>query len=54
MQIIFEVSTHYGIFRDALNIDDDSYLTLTQDDINQMQHERVNNWLAIVGESNGY
>lgn len=45
-QIIFEFTTQYGTFRDAL------YLPvnhgLTEDQLNAMKQERLDNWIAIA------
>lgn len=46
MTIEFEYQTTYGIFRDALHLPDDH--GLSQEQIQAMQEERLNNWLAIV------
>ena len=46
IQIIFEFSTQYGIFRDALYLPDDH--TFSDTDIEAMKQERLNNWVAFV------
>ena len=46
MKIIFEFPTAYGVFRDALYLDDDHQLTETE--INVLKQERVDNWLAVI------
>jgi hypothetical protein len=46
MQIIFEFTTKYGVFRDALYLDDDH--TLDEDEINALKQERLDNWLDAV------
>lgn len=46
MQIIFEFTTKYGVFRDALYLDDDH--TLSEDEINALKQERLDNWLYFV------
>lgn len=46
MQIIFEFTTKYGVFRDALYLDDDH--TLTEAEINALKQERLDNWLYAV------
>ena len=47
MQIIFEVQTEYGIYRDALYFDDNGPMP---DDatIEAMKAERVQNWIAVI------
>jgi hypothetical protein len=44
MKIEFEYSTPHGIFRDALYVED----TVSEQDIEAMKQERLNNWLAII------
>ena len=44
--IIFEFETQYGVFRDALHLPDDH--TLTDDEIQAMKQQRLDNWIAIV------
>lgn len=46
IKIDFEQDTPYGMFRDALYLPDDH--TYTQAEIDAMEQERVNNWIAIV------
>lgn len=46
MKIDFEFTTPYGVFRDALYLPDD-YI-YTQEQIAEMQAERLNNWLFVV------
>lgn len=46
MKIVFEFTTQYGIFRDALHLSDDS--SYTDFELNQMKQERLNNWIAII------
>jgi hypothetical protein len=46
MKIDFEFDTPHGLFRDALHLDDDH--TFTDDEIQAMKQERVNNWIAVV------
>jgi hypothetical protein len=45
-QIIFEFTTQYGTFRDALHLPVDH--GLTEDQLNDMKQERLDNWIAIV------
>ncbi len=44
MKIEFEYSTPHGIFRDALYVED----TVSEQKIEAMKQERLNNWLAII------
>lgn len=46
MKIDFEFQTRHGVFRDALHLPDDHNLTNQQ--IEAMKQQRVDNWLAIV------
>lgn len=46
MKIDFEFDTEYGVYRDALHLPDDN--TFTNDEIEAMKQERVNNWIVIV------
>lgn len=46
MKIDFEYTTAYGKFRDALHLPDDH--TFTEDEINAMKQQRVDNWIAVV------
>lgn len=46
LKIDFEVTTDYGVFRDALWLPEDH--TFTDADIENMKQQRVNNWLAVV------
>ena len=46
MKIDFEFTTHYGVYRDALYLDDDHQYT--EYEIACMKQERLNNWLEAV------
>jgi hypothetical protein len=46
MKIDFEFTTPYGVYRDALYLDDDHQLT--EAEINALKQERLDNWLAII------
>jgi hypothetical protein len=46
IKIDFEFSTKYGKYRDALYLPNDH--TFTQEQIAEMQSERVNNWIQVV------
>ncbi len=46
MRIVFEFTTAYGVFRDALHLDDDH--TFTEEEIAAMKQERLDNWLFAV------
>jgi hypothetical protein len=45
-QIIFEFTTKYGTYRDALYLPDDH--GLTDAEIEAMKQQRLDNWLAVV------
>lgn len=46
VQIVFEFTTKYGVFRDALYLPADH--GLTDEQIAEMQRERLTNWLAVI------
>jgi hypothetical protein len=46
MKIDFEFDTPHGVFRDALHLPDDH--GMTDEQIDAMKQQRVDNWLAIV------
>ena len=46
MKIDFEFDTKHGVFRDALHLPDDH--TFTDEEIQAMKQQRVDNWIAIV------
>jgi hypothetical protein len=46
MKIDFDFTTPHGVFRDALHLPDDH--TFTDDEIQAMKQQRVDNWIAIV------
>lgn len=46
MKIDFEFQTPYGLFRDALHLDDTAILTEVE--IELMKQQRVDSWIAIV------
>ena len=46
MKIDFEFITPYGVFRDALYLDDDHQLT--EREVTALKQERLDNWFAIV------
>lgn len=46
MKIEFEVNTDHGLFRDAIYLQDDH--TFTDQEIELMRQERVDNWIAFV------
>jgi len=46
MQIIFEFTTKYGVFRDALYLDDGH--ALSENEINALKQERLDTWLDAV------
>lgn len=46
MKIDFEFDTSHGLFRDALHLPDNH--TFTDEEIQAMQQQRVDNWIAVV------
>jgi len=46
MKIDFSFSSQYGTFSDALHLPDDH--GLTQAEIDAMQQQRYDNWLAVI------
>jgi len=46
MKIDFKFDTKYGVFSDAISLPDDH--TFTDDEIEAMKQERVDNWIAII------
>jgi len=46
MKIDFSFSSQYGTFSEALHLPDDH--GLTQAEIEAMQHQRYDNWLAVI------
>ena len=46
VKIDFEFDTPHGVFRDALHLPDDH--GMTDEQIDAMKTQRVDNWLAIV------
>lgn len=46
VQIIFEVETAHGMFRDALYFPADQ--VPSDEEIELLKQERVNNWIAVV------
>lgn len=46
MKIDFKFETPHGLFRDALHLADDH--TLTDEEIQAMKQQRVDNWIAVV------
>jgi hypothetical protein len=45
-KIDFTFDTEYGVFSDAISLPDDH--TFTDDEIEAMKQERVDNWIAII------
>lgn len=43
---IFEFPTEYGVFRDALHLEDDH--AYSEDELNAMKQERLDNWIAFI------
>jgi hypothetical protein len=46
IKIDFTFDTEYGVFSDAISLPDDH--TFTDDEIEAMKQERVDNWIAII------
>jgi len=46
VKIDFSFHSQYGTFSDALHLEDDH--GLTQDEINVMQQQRFDNWVAVI------
>ena len=46
IKIDFSFHSQHGTFSDALHLEDDH--GLTQDEINAMQQQRFDNWVAII------
>jgi hypothetical protein len=46
LKIDFEFDTPHGLFRDALHLPDDH--GLSDEQIEAMKKERVDNWIAVV------
>jgi hypothetical protein len=46
MEIDFEFTTSYGVFRDALHLPEDH--AFTDEQIAAMKQERLDNWLFVV------
>jgi hypothetical protein len=46
IKIDFEFETKYGMYRDALYLDDNH--SFTEQEIEAMKQQRVNNWIAVI------
>ena len=46
MVIEFEFLTSFGVFRDALHLEDP--VTYSEEELNAMKQTRLDNWLALV------
>ena len=46
IKIDFEFDTEYGIYRDALHLEDDH--TYLEEEITAMKQERLDNWIAFI------
>lgn len=46
IKIDFEFTTQHGIFRDAIYLPEDH--TFTQEEIDVMKQQRLDNWIAII------
>lgn len=52
MHIRFSYETKYGTFTDALNLPEDR--TYTDQEIEDMKQQRVNNWIAYIEDTKMY
>ena len=46
IKLDFEFQTQYGVYRDALYLEDNH--SLTKQEIEAMKQERVDNWIAVI------
>ena len=46
IKLDFEFQTQYGVYRDALYLDDNH--SFTEQEIEAMKQQRVNNWIAVI------
>jgi hypothetical protein len=46
IKIDFTFDTEYGVYRDALYLEDNH--SFTEQEIEAMKQERVNNWIAVI------
>lgn len=46
IKLDFEFQTQYGVYRDALHLDDNH--SFTEQEIEAMKQERVDNWIAVI------
>jgi len=46
IKINFEFDTKYGVYRDALYLDENH--TFTDEQIQEMKQQRVDNWIAVI------
>jgi hypothetical protein len=46
IKIDFEFQTQYGVYRDALYLEDNH--SFTEQEIEAMKQERVDNWIAVI------
>jgi hypothetical protein len=46
IKIDFSFDTQYGVYRDALHLDDNH--SFTEQEIEAMKQERVDNWIAVI------
>ena len=46
IKIDFEFQTQYGVYRDALYLEDNH--SFTEQEIEAMKQERLSNWIAII------
>ena len=48
IQVIFRVETQYGPFQDALWFSPEEYANLTQEDLNTLEQQKIDNWLTMM------
>jgi hypothetical protein len=46
IKLDFEFQTQYGVYRDALYLEDNH--SFTEQEIEAMKQDRVNNWIAVI------
>lgn len=46
IKIDFEFQTQYGVYRDALYLEDNH--SFTEQEIEAMKQERVDNWISVI------
>ena len=46
IKLIFEFETKYGVYRDALYLEENH--TFTEQEVDAMKQQRVDNWIAVI------